>query len=355
VRHGYHLMGLGGSALTRARFRVRYLGRPFRLEPRTLLLLTHRSDWDIPLTTNIYWPGRMWSYDPRLLFVARDDMFLPGFLGGYPPGLPLPVRRALAGIDVGRGLAWARLALPVASATRARIADVRRDDPSLPLAAIPAAAFRERARRLGRAVPRTLGELDGAYVDLLWQVFDADELPGLDGFWARRRLRAKRDFDALVEWVREGGSLALYPEGRPSPDGAVGPLQRGIELLIRRARPDALVAGGLAYDPLGPGRTRAYVALSGQLDPGADVLQALRRTLPQTAGQLAAHAVLHGVAPEPDDRPADPRLGELVPAALAAARAAPRRVLERLDLELRSARGEAAAETPAAGGRRRGA
>jgi hypothetical protein len=353
VRHGYHLLGLGGSAVTRARFRVRYLGAPFRLEPRTLLLLTHRSDWDIPLTTNVYWPGRMWSYDPRLLFVARDDMFLPGFLGGYPPGLPLPLRRALAGLDVGRGLAWARLALPVASATRARVADVRLDDPSLPLAAIPAAPFLERARRLRRPAPRTLGALDGGYVDLLWQAFDRAELPGLEAFWARRQLRAARDFAALVEWVRGGGSLALYPEGRPSPDGAIGPLQRGLQALIRRARPDALVAGGLAYDPLGPGRTRAYLALGAPLDPAADVLAALRATLPQTAGQLAAHALLHGVAPEPDARPAERRLAELLPQALAAARTAPPALLERLDRELRSARGDAGAEMPVAAARGR--
>jgi hypothetical protein len=352
VSIGFRLVALGGSAVTRVRFRVRYLGDPFRLEPRTLLLLTHRSDWDIPLTTNIYWPGRMWAYEPRLLFVARDDMFVPGFLGGYPPGLPLPLRRALARVDVGRGLGWARLALPIASATRARLADVRLDEPSLPLSAVRSEPFVERARRLGRPLPRTLGDLDGAYLDLLWQQVEPAELPGLDGFWGRRRARARRDLEALVEWVRSGGSLALYPEGRPSPDGAIGPLQRGLELLIRRARPDALVAGGLAYDPLGRGRTRAYVALSERLDPDADVLGALRRTMPLTAGQLAAHAFLHGAEPEPDGRPADPRLHELLPEALGAARTAPRAVLERLDLELRSARGEGAAETPVAAGRR---
>jgi 1-acyl-sn-glycerol-3-phosphate acyltransferase len=354
VKPAFDAVALGGTAATRVRFQVRSLVRRFRLEPRTLLLVTHRSDWDIPLTTNIYWPGRMWTYDPKLVFVARDDMFLPGFLGGYPPGLPLPLRRALARADVGGGLLRGRLALPVASATRARVADLRADDPSLPLAAIPGEPFRERARRLGRRAPRTLGELDGAYVDLLWQAYDRDELPELAEFWARRAARARRDFEALVEWVHGGGSLVLYPEGRPSPDGAIGPLQRGLDALIRRARPDALVAGGLAYDPLGPGRTRAYVALSERLPADADVLAALRRTLPLTAGQLAAHQALHGVLPEPDGRPADPRLRELLPAAVAAARTAPRALLERLDLELRSARREAA-ETPAAAAPRRGA
>jgi hypothetical protein len=355
VNPAFDAVAVGGTAATRARFRVRSLVRPFRLEPKTLLLVTHRSDWDIPLTTNIYWPGRMWARDPRLVFVARDDLYLPGFLGGYPPGLPLPLRRALARVDVGRGLAAGRLALPIASATRARIADVRADDPAVPLAAVPAEPFLERARRLGRRPPRTLGELDGAYLDLLWAAYDHAELPGLDGFWARRQARARREFEALLEWVASGGSLAIYPEGRPSPDGAIGPLQRGLSLLIRRAEPDQLVAGGLAYDPLGRGRPRAYVALGEALPPTADVLAAMRRTLPLTPGQLAAHAVLHGVAPEPDGRPAEPRLRELLPEALAAARTAPRAVLERLDLELRSARGEGAAETPAAAAPARGA
>jgi hypothetical protein len=348
VSLAFHGAALAVSAVTRVRFDVRMLTGRFELPPRSLLLVTHRSDWDVPVTTNIYYGGRFWARDPRLVFVARDDMFLPGFLGGYPPGLPLPLRRALARVNVGRGLRLGQLGLPIASATRARLADVRLDDPSLPLDAIPAAPFLARAAALGRPAPRTLGELDGSYIDLLWRVFDRDELPGLDGFWGRRAARARRDFEALVDHVRRGGSLGLYPEGRPSPDGAIGPLQRGIELLIRRARPDALVVGGIAYDPLGPGRTRAYMALSELLAPDADVLEAMRATMPLTAGQLVAHEALHGVAPEPDGRPSEPRLLERLPVAREAATRAPRALLERLDLELRSARGDAAAGTPAA-------
>jgi hypothetical protein len=360
VRPAFDLVALGGTAAAHARFRVRMLSGTFRLAPRTLLLVTHRSDWDVPLTTTIYRRGGMWRRDPRLVFVARDDMFLPGFLGGYPPGLPLAARRLLARVDVGTGLRLGGLALPIASAARTRLVDVALDDPSLPLAELPervSAPFRARARRLGRGEPRTLGDLDGSHLDLLWRDYDRTDLPGLDGFWGRRRARARRDFEALCAHVAAGGSLAIYPEGRPSPDGAVGPLQRGLSLLIRRARPQALVAGGIAYDPLGRGRTRAYVALGPPLPPGADVLAALRAQLPQTPGQIAAHAALHGLDPyrvELDDRPSEPRLRELLPDAVAAARAAPRALLERLDLELRSARGEAA-ETPAAAAPRRGA
>jgi 1-acyl-sn-glycerol-3-phosphate acyltransferase len=349
----FDLVAVGGTVATRSRFRFRMLTGPFELPPRSLLLFTHRSDWDIPLTTNMYWAGRMWRR-VRPVFVARDDLFLPGFLGGYPPGLPLPLRRLLGRTQVGGVLRRHRLALPVASAGRAHLADVALDDPELPLSALPAAAaaaFRDRARWLGRPEPRVAGDvLDGGYVDLLWRRYERPELPGLDGFWGRRQAVARSDFAALLEHVARGGSLVVYPEGQPSPDGAIGPLQRGLGALVDRAQPDVLLPGAIAYDPLGPGRTRAYLAIGEPFDPprgDADeaVLAALRRLTPLTAGQVAARAELHGLEPErvaaeaADGRPAEPRLRELLPVAVAAARQAPRRVLERLDLELRSAHG----------------
>ena len=72
---GYDLVADGGTNATRTSFDVRNLTPPFRLPPRSLLLFPHRSDWDIPLTMNIFWPGRMWR-DHQLVFVARDDMFV---------------------------------------------------------------------------------------------------------------------------------------------------------------------------------------------------------------------------------------------------------------------------------------
>jgi hypothetical protein len=315
----FHAIGLTVPAVTRLRFDLRVLTPRFELPPRSLLLLTHRSDWDVPVTANVYWAGRFWRRDPQLLFVARDDLFLPGFLAGYPPGLPRPLRRALARVNVGPALLHGRLGVPIASAAHARLADLRLYDPSL--------------------VPTRDPER-------LWAAIEPDG--ELQAFWAHRAARARRDFQRLVEHVRGGGCLALYPEGRPSPDGSIGPLQRGLDVLIRRARPTSIVVGGIAYDPLGPGRTRAYLALTEPLPPDTDVLRTMCATLPLTAGQLAAHERLRGVAPEPDGRPADPRLAAQLPAARTAAGRAPRALLERLDRELTSTRG-AGAGTPATG------
>ena len=352
----FDLVALGGTAVTRARFRVTVLAGRVELPPRSLLLVTHRSDWDIPLTTNVYRPAGMWARDPRLVFVARDDMFLPGFVAGYPRGLPAPLRRALARVDVGRILRRHRLALPIASASRAQLAQVAHGEPELPLDVLPqdaAADVRERARRLGRPEPRRLGDLlDAAYLDLLWPCWrDRAELPGLDAFWGRRRAVARRDFEALVAHLDSGGTLVVYPEGHPSPDGAIGPLERGLGVLVRRARPELLVPVGLGYDPLCRGRTRAYVAVGEPFEPPASgvddaVLAALRRAMPVTAGAVAAHALVQGADPVEvaeaalaSGRPREPRLRELLPEAVEAARRTQRALVERLDLEHRSAGG----------------
>jgi 1-acyl-sn-glycerol-3-phosphate acyltransferase len=336
------LVAVGGTLSTRARFRVRMLTGRFELPPRSLVVVTHRSDWDIPLTTNIYWPGGMWRRGVDMTFVARDDMFLPGFVAGYG-ALPLPLRRALARVDVGGGLRRHRLALPIASAARAHLVDVAHDDPALPLPEALGEPFLVRARALGIAAPRTLGAArQPPFLDLLWRWVEPGDADGLDGFWGRRRAQARRDLEALIARLDEGGALTLYPEGRPSPDGAIGPLQRGLSVLIRRAKPDAIVPIGLAYDPLTRGRTRAYVAVGEAFPPPAhdveaSVLRALRKTMPLTAGQVAAHTRLHGAEPELDDRPAEPRLRALLPEALAVP--APAQLLERLDREFLTARG----------------
>lgn len=352
--HLFDLVALGGTALTRARFRVRMLTGPWELPPRSLLLVTHRSDWDIPLTTNLYSSGRLWRQEHRPVFVARDDMFLPGFLGGYPPSLPLRLRRALERVDVGGVLRAAELALPIASAGRVHLVHVARDEPALPVETVPelAEALRRRAARLGRPAPRRFGEaLDGDFLDLLWRRwYRREELPGLERLWGRRQALARRDFEALLEHIAAGGSLVIYPEGHPSPDGAIGPLERGLSVLVRRARPDALIPVGLAYDPLARGRPRAYLAVGEPLAAAprgteAVVLAALRRTMPLTAGQVAAHALVQGLDPDrvaadalEEERPREPRLRELLGEALEVARRSPRPLLERLDLEFRSAR-----------------
>jgi len=152
--------------------------------------------------------------------------------------------------------------------------------------------------------------------------------------------------------LRGGDSLVIFPEGRPSPDGTVGPLMDGVGALVRRGQPERIVAFAPAYDPLVDGRTRAFLAVSPPVDPDADVLALLKRTTPLTVGDSVAAALADGVdahrrladdvaAAREEGRPYEPELDEPARRRVrvdVALRVAGRRPLERLVTTYRSAR-----------------
>jgi hypothetical protein len=211
--------------------------------------------------------------------------------------------------------------------------------------------------------------LRGEYADLLWTSFAREALggPGLEEVWRRQATRATEDFRRLVGLVRGGAVLVVFPEGRPSPDGAIGPLRPGLGALVRRARPRWIQPVGLAYDPLTRGRTRAYVSFlppvpAPEEDAEEAVLRLLRLATPLTCGQVVAGRLVEGsasarelerelehavVAARAEGRNVDPALAEpgsrrrRVADALAAARSN-RADLGYLAREHASARGEGA-------------
>lgn len=271
----YDIGALAISAYARARYRVRPLGEPFELRPRTLVVSSHRSDADVPVLAACIYPqahGRV-RRGPPLYFAVRDDLFLRGFFAGYPERLPEALRRALWPVGVG-GILRNRLpCLPIRSASRMRLVEyLREHDPGSP-------------------------RLRAANAHELWQVLTPDELPDADA-WARRRARALDDFRALVDVVRRGDTLVIFPEGRPSPDGTVGPLMDGVDAIVRRARPERVVAFAPAYDPLVEGRAHAFLAVSAPHEPGVDVLELLKRTTPLTVGDSVAAALADGDDPQ---------------------------------------------------------
>jgi hypothetical protein len=315
----YHAVAAGMIAYGRAAFRVTIVApRRMQLPPGTVVVATHRRETDVPLVAPaLYLRAQMWRRGaPRLDFAARDDMFLPGFFAGFPEELPVRARRALFPVGVGRWLP--RVCVhPIRSASTVRLGEALRARRGEALADVlepdEAAAFRARAAACGLPTPARAGDaLRGEYADLLWRAVTPSHPAGagLDEFWSRRALDAAADFRALVDVVEGGGVLLVFPEGRPSPDGAIGPLQRGVDALVRRARPAALVPAALAYDPLTRGRTRVTVAIGPPESPASDVLRLLRRTMPLTAGQLAAAAPVDEALAEARStgRPVEPDL-----------------------------------------------
>lgn len=330
----YDAVGLGMWAYSNAAFRVVLLGpRRFRLEPGTIIAVTHRRETDVPvISPALYFGARLWrNVDERMAFAARDDMFVRGFFAGFSADLSPRRRKLLYRIGVGSMLPLVHVH-PIGSARLALVKDVLEERPHDALdEVVPGELvqlFRSRAAELGVPPPgRAQDVLGGEYADLLWRSVSADDL-GSDGherLWARRAAEAAGGFRSLVELVRAGRSLVVFPEGRPSPDGEIGPLRRGVDALIRRARPRYLLPVALAYDPLVRRRTRVVVSFGDFLAPPAKdvertVLDVMRRRMPLTCGQFVASELLAGRTPAPaglaeaieaarqEERPVDPDL-----------------------------------------------
>jgi hypothetical protein len=330
----YDAVALSMWTYTNAALRITVFGpRRFRLEPGTLIVSTHRRETDVPvICPPLYFGAQLWkNRSERMSFSARDDMFLPGFFAGFPPGLSPRARRLLFPLGVGRFLPRVQVH-PISSASVARAGELIRASPdagladTLPLDVVE--RFRRRAAERGLAAPEQGRDvLRGDYADLLWHAVERAAAPSLDDYWARRAARAAADFRELVVLVREGGTLVVFPEGRPSPDGEIGPLRRGLSALVRRAQPRWFLPIALSYDPLGHGRTRVRLAVGPRVEPPeSDIeratLRLLRRRTPLTCGQFVAHEVVAGRRPklaalaeaveraQEEERPVDPELSD---------------------------------------------
>jgi 1-acyl-sn-glycerol-3-phosphate acyltransferase len=310
----YDAVAWGMWLYSRAAFRVETLG-DLDPEPGLLLVSTHRAESDVPVLCPAVYARCHYLRDrgaARLSFAARDDMFDQGFLAGFPDGLPLRLRRVLYPLRAGPYLPLVRVhPIPYPGVAWMRVGwALERLPAAMPLdEAVPPSTvelFRARAAEAGLEEPRSVADArHGVHADLLWTYCSRDDLasPAYEELWRERAGAGAAALRRLVEHARASGEmLLLFPEGRPSRDGSLGPLQPGLDLFVRRAHPTALKALAIAYDLLVPGRPRVVVAFGRRLDPAGPTaeertLEALRATMPLTAGSLVAHE-LAGAAEE---------------------------------------------------------
>jgi 1-acyl-sn-glycerol-3-phosphate acyltransferase len=294
----WHAVGLGMQPYARLAFRVEtHGGAGLRFDPGLLIVVTHRAESDPPiLIAELYRNAKVWlDRGQRLHFAARDDMFERGFFAGFPRRMPARVRRLLYPLEIGRYLPMVRVH-PIGSAVRMKLGQaLHRVDPRTPLPPVV-------AERFGSSRPRTAADaLRGEFAVPLWEDVDRESFPVPEA-WAHRAAEARAQFQTLVELMRAGEPLVIFPEGKPSPDGAVGPLQAGIRLLVRRGRPARISPWAIAYDPLVRGRTKAVVSLRPHVAPDlehaeAQVLSELKLAMPVTCGSVVVHALRGGVDP----------------------------------------------------------
>jgi 1-acyl-sn-glycerol-3-phosphate acyltransferase len=299
------------TAYVRASFRVRVFGvEHLRVEPGQIFAPSHRSDNDVPLLITVLYPT--WSKAvaegaPWPTFAAMIELFLPGFFAGYPAGLPLALRRALWPYQPGGVLRRHLQCVPVREPERMRLEELLRHAPQtlldelLPSELLDALSARAAALKQPRP-ERGEDVLSGGYADLLLgSSVERDSAPDASDAWRAHGRAAVSDFRRLAESLAAGGSVILFPEGQLSSNGDIGQLQPGLASLARRGNARRVQPVALAYDPLVSGRTRAYVAFTAPVEPGQGrilpaVVWALRAAMPLTPGQLAATAVLDGVA-----------------------------------------------------------
>jgi 1-acyl-sn-glycerol-3-phosphate acyltransferase len=292
----------GMTAYVGLRFRLRVFGlEHLRLEPGTIVAGNHRSDNDVPVLVTAlypYWARGVAAGAPWPTFATDDHAFLRGFLGGYPEGIPLWLRQLMWPIRVGGVLETHLQCVPVREPSRMRLVELLRADPEMALdGQLPPelrAALVRRAAERHRPAPLRAGDaLRGLYADLLWTPVDRDRVVRHGEVWRQHLRSAVRDFRRLVQTLRSGGLVVIYPEGELSVDGRIGPLKPGLASLARRGRARRVQPLAISYDPLAASRPLAYISVAPAVEPVPgrltdDVAEALKRATPLTAGQIVA-------------------------------------------------------------------
>jgi len=304
---------LGFDRIVRTLFRIEESGLPEGVPARCLIVANHRRDADIPVLGVFLGRARGWRISGVLPhFVAREDLFEPGFLWHYwrSPWLVLP-RLISPLIPLTRILAVFK-AHPIHRIPEQSLAivlnDVRR-------------YLGERA--LGSALNRYwAARLEAAGADLsqpiTWLLRRERRFAGLvGGGWGHRRLNLAtfREFKP-VERARIEAHLAVFaaaleygeavmvaPEGANSPDGHFQRPRAGPWRLASGAeRGVPVLPVGLAYDPsLSGRRMRVFVHAGAPFQAGdytnrrafdAAVARGILAATTVTGTHLAAHWIL---------------------------------------------------------------
>jgi len=279
-------------AYVRLVHRFRVIGDIPRRGPSTLTVANHQQDLE-----GMVLPGLMYLAGPLRLSVhsaGGEAMFEPGFLAERAPRW---LGWLVDWIPLAPILRWLGV-LPIQNEPRHRsivslaseILDACGDRPVGDV--FTAGAMADLGRRSGRS-------LEGRRVrDLLRPPFRRHartplSLSVLTPAYRRcirhlLRDRLTRQMEAVRDVLTQGGSLYLTPEGQISKDGSLGRFKELLSLVLPAAR--EVLAAGIAYEPLAPGRLRllVHIVRANPREIRAEVL----RARPITVDQVLATALL---------------------------------------------------------------
>ncbi|APZ42470.1 1-acyl-sn-glycerol-3-phosphate acyltransferase [Acidihalobacter ferrooxydans] len=289
-----------------------------RHAPGALVLSNHRRDSDGPLLGGVLMhPEGLRFKGVEPFFIAREDLFRPGFLGQYLQDYPRPLR-LLRHLPLAGALSAIQLRplrrIPEYSLGEV-LTDVLEQLGDRPLAQTLRPAWVQRvAHALGRdaavlrvsdalRAPRALRYQTHAFRRLTRATFRA-LLP-------YQRSVIAGQLQAFAHLVEDGATILLEPEGRISPDGRFHRPRQALHYLLNAStRTPHILPVAITYDFMRPGRTRVLVrfgpplhGLSGQSRRATDatVARAVLGLWTVCASQLTGYYLLHHDAPTTRD------------------------------------------------------
>ena len=287
-------------------------GRLFEPAPSTVIIFKHSSDLDLPVLVHTLFGPHVWRAGAgRISFVARGDLYQPGFLALYFPQLG-PLRRGLYRLNVGTILHRLNV-LPANGTGALLVADwldqlaARYGNDAL-LGDLLSATAIEQAKNVGAGGQLSLGAMRA------WRYHRWLEQPAGPEIVAPSVARALRvsaahramsQFEDVAARLAAGSMLVLAPEGGLSGDGTLKPFGGVLHRLLRRVPHATVLPVGISYDLPAARRPRVFVRIGARLT-GLGVLsrqegeERVRAALLQestiTLAHLASEAIQSEVA-----------------------------------------------------------
>lgn len=295
----------------RARHRIEVRGHEnYTHSPHTLVVANHRRDTDGPIVASLLMQRRGLRFHGTVAsFVAREDLFAPGFLEGYLTRYPALLRRLAGRINI-RPLIESAGAYPIRRIQERTLGEVLTDVlrlfGNLPLEEVLRPIWAGRfGEILGRA-PTALTTRDaldqrchqltvtrGGYRRLRTDCFQR-----LKPF---ERAVIESQLTRFIALLEAGELVILKPEGVVSPNGSLGRPRGALHALINRvAAPLCVLPVSITYDCM-DSDARVFLNIGQQISRLRDlpraklemrIMENVRGGCTVTCSQLAAHWLL---------------------------------------------------------------
>ena len=280
----------------------------------TLITINHKRDLDIPIiASTLHLRKTLFKNKLRLNFIARDDLFDPGFLTAHFL-MPQPIGKLCHWVNIAPVMRAVR-AYPICHLVHKRIGPLLRDvirvEGNIKLEeAVKQAYLEEFTKLLGNPHSSDLSKLSVSdflgydYCILHQRPTDVGILrEGLSRKVRTHSLKTiRQQLRVFVRILDEGGICLLAPEGHLSPDGRFWPVKSGLYRLLSMTETDVKVLPvNTTYDFMTKGRTRIYVTIGQEMEElkqmrKTEVERLVQRSIvclgPVTLGQLGSEYIL---------------------------------------------------------------